>query len=53
MKTAEKYLLVFGLPRKDSYSFLAHALKAEEAQGILVPEMWPQLWGARVVAREL
>ena len=53
MKTAEKYLLVFGLPRKDSYSFLAHALKAEEAQGILVPEMRPQLWGARVVAREL
>jgi methylthioribose-1-phosphate isomerase len=52
-KTAEKYLLVFGLPRKDSYSFLAHALKAEEAQGILVPEMRPQLWGARVVAREL
>jgi methylthioribose-1-phosphate isomerase len=52
-KTTEKYLLVYGLPRKDSYSFLAHALKAEEAQRILIPEMRPQLWGARVVAREL
>jgi len=52
-KAAEKYLLVFGLPKRDSYSFLAHALKAEEAQRILIPEMRPQLWGARVVAREL
>ena len=52
-KTTEKYLLVYGLPRTDSYSFLAHALKAEEAQRILIPEMRPQLWGARVVAREL
>jgi methylthioribose-1-phosphate isomerase len=53
MKSGEKYLLVFGLPRKADYSFLAHALKAEEAQRILIPEMRPQLWGARVVAREL
>src|SRR5882724_8466338 len=53
MKTSEKYLLIFGLPRKDSYSFLTHALKAEQAQRILIPEMRPQLWGARVVAREL
>jgi methylthioribose-1-phosphate isomerase len=52
-KNGEKYLLVFGVPRKADYSFLAHALKAEEAQRILVPEMRPQLWGARVVAREL
>jgi methylthioribose-1-phosphate isomerase len=53
MKTGEKYLLVFGLPRKEDYSFLGHALKAEEAQRILIPEMRPQLWGARIVAREL
>ncbi len=53
MKTGDKYLLVFGLPRKEDYSFLAHALKAEQAQRILIPEMRPQLWGARVVAREL
>lgn len=52
-KTTEKYLLVYGLPRTDSYSFLAHALQAEQAQRILIPEMRPQLWGARVVAREL
>jgi methylthioribose-1-phosphate isomerase len=53
MKTEEKYLLVFGLPRQEHYSFLAHALKAEGAERILVPEMRPQLWGAKVVAREL
>jgi methylthioribose-1-phosphate isomerase len=51
--TREKYLLVFGLPKRDSYSFLAHALRAEQALRILIPEMRPQLWGARVVAREL
>jgi methylthioribose-1-phosphate isomerase len=48
-----EYLLVFGVPRPESYAFLAHALKAEQAGGILLPEMRPQLWGARVVAREL
>lgn len=53
MKSREKYLLVFGLPRKENYSFLAHALKAEQAERILIPEMRPQLWGARIVAREL
>jgi methylthioribose-1-phosphate isomerase len=50
---AEKYLLVYGVPKKDSYSFLAHALKAEQADRILVPEMRPELWGARTVAPEL
>jgi len=49
----EKYLLVYGPPKKDDYSFLMHALKAEQAGRILVPEMRPELWGARVVAREL
>jgi Initiation factor 2 subunit family len=29
------------------------ALKAEQAERVLVPEMRPQLWGAQVVAREL
>ena len=48
-----KYLLVFGVPRGDGYDFLKHALKAEQAQRILVPEMRPELRGARVVAREL
>jgi methylthioribose-1-phosphate isomerase len=50
---AEKYLLIYGAPKKDSYAFLAHALKAEQAERILVPEMRPELWGARTVAPEL
>jgi methylthioribose-1-phosphate isomerase len=48
-----QYLLVYGVPSKQNYSFLTHALKAERARSILVPEMRPQLWGARFVAREL
>jgi methylthioribose-1-phosphate isomerase len=54
MKTraAEQYLLVYGVPKRDSYSFLVHALKAEQADRILIPEMRPELWGARVVAPE-
>jgi methylthioribose-1-phosphate isomerase len=52
-QTAKKYLLVFGVPRNDGYSFLAHALKAEQAHRILIPEMRPELWGAKIVAREL
>jgi methylthioribose-1-phosphate isomerase len=47
------YLLVFGVPSQNTYSFLAHALKAEQADRILVPEMRPELFGARIVAREL
>jgi methylthioribose-1-phosphate isomerase len=49
----EKYLLVFGVPRLNSYDFLLHALKAEHGTGILLPEMRPELWGARIVAQEL
>ena len=48
-----KYLLVYGLPPKSHYGFLKTALAAEQAESILVPEMRPELWGARVVAREL
>jgi methylthioribose-1-phosphate isomerase len=48
-----QYLLVYGVPNKQNYAFLTHALKAEQAHSVLVPEMRPQLWGARVVAREL
>lgn len=49
----EKYLLVYGLPARSSYSYLAHALKAEQAQRVLVPEMRPELWGVQVVSRAL
>jgi methylthioribose-1-phosphate isomerase len=52
-KNREKYLLVFGVPRLNAYDFLLHALKAEHGSGILVPEMRPELWGARIVAPEL
>jgi methylthioribose-1-phosphate isomerase len=48
-----KYLLVYGVPPKSHYSFLISALKAEQAESVLVPEMRPQLRGAQIVAREL
>jgi eIF-2B alpha/beta/delta-like uncharacterized protein len=48
-----KYVLVYGVPPKNQYAFLASALKAEQAESVLVPEMRPQLWGAQVVAPEL
>lgn len=48
-----KYLLVFGVPPNEGYSYLKRALKAERAASILVPEMRPELWGAHVVVPEL
>jgi methylthioribose-1-phosphate isomerase len=48
-----KYVLVYGVPPKNQYAFLASAVKAEQAENVLVPEMRPQLWGAQVVAPEL
>jgi methylthioribose-1-phosphate isomerase len=52
-QTSGRYVLLYGVPPKNQYSFLTSALKAEQAQSLLVPEMRPQLWGAQVVAREL
>jgi methylthioribose-1-phosphate isomerase len=48
-----KYLLVYGVPPKSQYAFLASALKAEGAESILVPEMRPELWGSALVVPEL
>jgi methylthioribose-1-phosphate isomerase len=48
-----KYLLIYGVPAKDQYSFLLSALKAEQCESLLVPEMRPHLFGPRVIAREL
>jgi methylthioribose-1-phosphate isomerase len=48
-----KYVLVYGVPPKNQYAFLASAVKAEQAESVLVPEMRPQLWGAQIVAPEL
>lgn len=52
-KGGKSFLLVYGLPKKESYRHLAQALKAEQAEAVLIPEMRPELRGARVVAREL
>jgi methylthioribose-1-phosphate isomerase len=52
-KASGKYLLIYGVPPKNQYSFLLSALIAEQAESVLVPEMRPQLWGAQVIAREL
>ncbi|MGH7775030.1 MAG: hypothetical protein ACREQA_22615 [Candidatus Binatia bacterium] len=49
----EKYLLLYGIPRPDSYPYLSHALKAEQIQSVLVPEMRPELWGVQVLTHEL
>ncbi len=55
MKKREKrrLILLYGIPRSDDYVQLSQALNDEQADGILVPEIRPQLWGAREVAREL
>lgn len=49
----ERFLLLYGVPKPSGYSYLLHALKAENVDAVLVPEMRPELWGARVVSREL
>jgi methylthioribose-1-phosphate isomerase len=41
------------MPAEEGYRLLAAAVQGKEVESILVPEMRPQLWGARVVAREL
>jgi methylthioribose-1-phosphate isomerase len=52
-KQRGNYILLYGVPPKNQYAFLASALKAERAESILVPEMRPELWGAQVVVAEL
>ena len=51
--TGGKYLLIYGVPPPSQSSFLLSALKAEGARSLLIPEMRPQLWGARHIAPEL
>ena len=46
-------ILLYGIPRNDDYTQLLEALKDEQADGMLVPEVRPQLWGTQEVAREL
>lgn len=52
-KQREKYLLIYGIPKRSSYPHLSYALRAEGIQGALVPEMRPELWGAHRIAGEL
>jgi methylthioribose-1-phosphate isomerase len=52
-KVGGNYLLIYGVPPPNQFSFLISALKAEGAQSLLIPEMRPQLWGACRVAPEL
>ena len=49
----KKYLLLYGVPPESQCVFLLKTFKATQAESLLVPEMRPKLWGARVVAREL
>lgn len=49
----KRLVLLYGVPRVDDYAQLSHTLRDEQADGFLVPEMRPQLWGAQKVAREL
>ncbi len=53
LKTSGRYLLIYGVPPQNQFSFLLSALKAEGAQSLLIPEMRPELSGARMVAPEL
>jgi methylthioribose-1-phosphate isomerase len=51
--SAEKYVLVHGIPAQSQYSELIDSLRPGAGEKILVPEMRPHLYGARVVAGEL
>lgn len=47
------YWLVHGVPTEAGYRLLAAAVQDETIHSILVPELRPGLWGARLVAPEL
>ncbi|MGH7873973.1 MAG: hypothetical protein ACREQO_17355 [Candidatus Binatia bacterium] len=49
-KPRNRYLVVYGVPLKNQYAYLASALKAESCASVLVPEMRPALWGAHAIA---
>jgi len=52
-KEKKRLILLYGIPRNDDYTQLLEAFKDEQADGMLVPEIRPQLWGTQEVAREL
>ncbi|NIO11855.1 MAG: hypothetical protein GTO40_29045, partial [Deltaproteobacteria bacterium] len=53
VREPKKLILIFGIPRSDDYAQLSHALKDEQAESMLVPEIRPHLWGAQHLAQEL
>ncbi|HEX6174367.1 MAG TPA: hypothetical protein VF089_10150 [Candidatus Binatia bacterium] len=52
-KDESKYLLIYGVPPLDQCDYLISALKAEQASGLLIPEMRPEMWGVHAVAPAL
>ena len=52
-KEKTQYLLLYGFPKPSSYPHLSQAMKAEQVQTVLVPEMRPELWGVHVITHEL
>jgi methylthioribose-1-phosphate isomerase len=50
-RDGDGYIMSYGVPKGTQY--LRFALEEENAVAIMVPEMRPELWGARLVARRL
>jgi methylthioribose-1-phosphate isomerase len=48
------YVMIYGIPKAQDYStYLAEIFREAGAGAFMVPEMRPELWGARLVARRL
>ncbi|HEX7231476.1 MAG TPA: hypothetical protein VF452_13855 [Candidatus Binatia bacterium] len=52
-KPQGKYVLIYGVPSPNQYTFFRTMLKTADAEAVLLPEMRPELWGAQVVAPQL
>jgi methylthioribose-1-phosphate isomerase len=52
-KGSGRFLLLYGIPRQDSYTQLSHRIKNGDAECILLPEMRPELFGLREIAQQL
>jgi methylthioribose-1-phosphate isomerase len=49
----KRYLLLYGVPKQSDSFLLSSALKGEDAETVLLPEMRPELWGAHLVTLRL
>jgi len=52
-KSGDSFLLLYGIPGSGGYDHLAHCLKMDQADAILVPEMRPEMWGPGWVSEHL